>query len=49
VKNKMVLKSLSIEEKLRDFIFKRFDEKGVIFTDENQFYTNIKLVNKNFR
>jgi hypothetical protein len=46
VKNKMVLKSLSIEEKLRDFIFKRFDEKGVIFTDENQFYTNIKLVNK---
>ena len=44
----MVLKSLSIEEKLRDFIFKRFDEKGVIFTDENQFYTNIKLVNKNF-
>jgi hypothetical protein len=48
VKNKMVLKSLSIEEKLRDFIFKRFDEKGVIFTDENQFYTNIKLVKKNF-
>ena len=46
VKNKMVLKSLSIEEKLRDFIFKRFDEKGVIFTDVNQFYTNIKLVNK---
>ena len=49
VKNKMVLKSLSIEEKLRDFTFKRFDEKGVIFTDVNQFYTNIKLVNKNFR
>lgn len=48
VKNKMVLKSLSIEEKLRDFIFKRFDEKGVIFTDVNQFYTNIKLVNKKF-
>jgi hypothetical protein len=46
VKNKMVLKSLSIEEKLRDFTFKRFDEKGVIFTDVNQFYTNIKLVNK---
>ena len=48
VKNKMVLKSLSIEEKLRDFTFKRFDEKGVIFTDVNQFYTNIKLVNKKF-
>jgi hypothetical protein len=48
VKNKMVLKSLSIEEKLRDFTFKRFDEKGVTFTDVNQFYTNIKLVNKKF-
>ena len=48
VKNKMILKSLSIEEKLRDFTFKRFDEKGVIFTDVNQFYTNIKLVNKKF-
>lgn len=48
VKNKMVLKSLSIEEKLRDFTFKRFDEKGVIFTDVNQFYTNIKLAKKNF-
>jgi hypothetical protein len=46
IKNKMILKSLSIEEKLRDFTFKRFDEKGVIFTDVNQFYTNIKLVNK---
>ena len=46
--NKMILKSLSIEEKLRDFTFKRFDEKGVIFTDVNQFYTNIKLVNKKF-
>ena len=49
VKNKMVLKSLSIEEKLRDFTFKRFDEKGVTFTDVNQFYTNIKLVNKNWQ
>lgn len=48
VKNKMVLKSLSIEEKLRDFTFKRFDEKGATFTDVNAFYTNIKLVNKNF-
>lgn len=48
VKNKMVLKSLSIEEKLRDFTFKRFDEKGATFTDVNQFYTNIKLVNKKF-
>ncbi|WP_353167944.1 hypothetical protein [Flavobacterium sp.] len=48
VKNKMILKSLFIEEKLRDFTFKRFDEKGVIFTDVNQFYTNIKLVNKKF-
>jgi hypothetical protein len=48
IKNKMILKSLSIEEKLRDFTFKRFDEKGVIFTDVNQFYTNIKLVNKKF-
>jgi len=48
VKNKMVLKSLHIEEKLRDFTFKRFDEKGTIFTDVNQFYTNIKLVNKKF-
>lgn len=48
VKNKMVLKSLSIEEKLRDFTFKRFDEKGATFTDKNNFYTNIKLVNKNF-
>jgi hypothetical protein len=48
VNNKMVLKSLSVEEKLRDFTFKRFDEKGVIFTDVNQFYTNIKLVNKKF-
>jgi hypothetical protein len=48
VKNKMVLKSLSIEEKLRDFTFKRFDEKGAVFTDSNNFYTNIKLVNKKF-
>lgn len=48
VKNKMVLKSLHIEEKLRDFTFKRFDEKGAVFTDMNQFYTNIKLVNKKF-
>lgn len=48
VKNKMVLKSLAIEEKLRDFTFKRFDEKGATFTDLNQFYTNIKLVNKTF-
>ena len=48
VKNKMILKSLFIEEKLRDFTFKRFDEKGVIFSDVNQFYTNIKLVNKKF-
>ena len=47
--NKMILKSLFIEEKLRDFTFKRFDEKGVIFTDVNQFYTNIKLVNKKFQ
>ena len=45
----MILKSLFIEEKLRDFTFKRFDEKGVIFTDVNQFYTNIKLVNKKFQ
>lgn len=48
VKNKMVLKSLHIEEKLRDFTFKRFDEKGTVFTDVNHFYTNIKLVNKKF-
>lgn len=48
VKNKMVLKSLKIEEKLRDFTFKRFDEKGAIFTDTNNFYTNIKLVNKKY-
>jgi hypothetical protein len=48
VKNKMVLKSLSVEEKLRDFTFKRFDEKGVVFTDVNHFYTNIKLENKEF-
>lgn len=48
VKNKMVLKSLAIEEKLRDFTFKRFDEKGAVFTDVNHFYTNIKLVNKNY-
>lgn len=47
--NKMILKSLFIEEKLRDFTFKRFDEKGVTFTDVNQFYTNIKLVNKKFQ
>ncbi|WP_353149099.1 hypothetical protein [Flavobacterium sp.] len=46
--NKMILKSLFIEEKLRDFTFKRFDDKGVTFTDVNQFYTNIKLVNKKF-
>ena len=44
----MVLKSLTIEEKLRDFTFKRFDEKGAVFTDVNHFYTNIKLVNKKF-
>lgn len=48
VKNKMVLKSLTIEEKLRDFTFKRFDEKAAVFTDVNNFYTNIKLVNKKF-
>ena len=48
VKNKMVLKSLSIEEKLRDFTFKRFDENGSVFTDVNNFYTNIKLVNKKY-
>ena len=48
VKNKMVLKSLAIEEKLRDFTFKRFDENGVVFTDANNFYTNIKLLNKKF-
>ncbi len=48
INNKMVLKSLAIEEKLRDFTFKRFDEKGAVFTDVNQFYTNIKLVNKKF-
>lgn len=48
IKNKMILKSLSIEEKLRDFTFKRFDVKGVTFSDVNQFYTNIKLVNKKF-
>ena len=47
-KNKMVLKSLRIEEKLRDFTFKRFDEKGTTFTDVNSFYTNIKLVNKKY-
>ncbi len=44
----MVLKSLAIEEKLRDFTFKRFDEKETVFTDVNHFYTNIKLVNKNY-
>ena len=49
VKNKMILKSLNIEEKLRDFTFKRFDEKGVTFTEVNQFYTNIKLVNKKWQ
>ncbi len=48
VKNKMVLKSLAIEEKLRDFTFKRFDESGPVFTDVNNFYTNIKLVNKKY-
>lgn len=47
-KNKMVLKSLRIEEKLRDFTFKRFDEKGTTFTDVNSFYTNIKLQNKKY-
>ena len=49
VNTKMVLKALSIEEKLRDFTFKRFDEKGAVFTDVNQFYTNIKLVNKKYQ
>lgn len=49
VKSKMILKSLSIEEKLRDFTFKRFDEKGPTFTDVNHFYTNIKLVNKKYQ
>ena len=45
----MYLKSISIEEKLSYFTFKRFDEKGVTFTDVNQFYTNIKLVNKKWQ
>ncbi len=48
MKNKIVLKSLAIEEKLRDFTFKRFDENGAVFTDANNFYTNIKLLNKKF-
>lgn len=48
VKNKMILKSLSIDEKLRDFTFKRFNEKATVFSEVNQFNTNIKLVNSKF-
>lgn len=48
IKNKkMVLKTLSIEEKLKDFVFKRFEKKGVVsFEDKNNFYTSIELVNE---
>lgn len=48
VNKKMVLKQLQIEEKLRDFVFNRFDKDGVTFMDKNHFYTNIKLQNKSY-
>lgn len=48
VNKKMVLKQLQIEEKLRDFVFNRFDKDGVTFMDKNHFYTNILLENKSY-
>jgi hypothetical protein len=42
----MTLKALSIEEKLRDFLFNRYDKEGVIFTDRTNFTTSIELQNK---
>lgn len=48
VNKKMVLKHLQIEEKLRDFVFNRFDKDGVTFMDKNHFYTNILLENKSY-
>ena len=46
VNKKMALTALSIEEKLRDFLFNRFDKEGVIFTDRTNFTTSIELQNK---
>lgn len=46
VNKKMTLTALSIEEKLRDFLFNRYDKEGVIFTDRTNFTTSIELQNK---
>ena len=42
--NKIALKTLQIEEKLTDFVFKRFEKKGVVsFEEKCNFYTKIGL------
>jgi hypothetical protein len=42
-KNKVHLHSIQIEEKLQDFVFNRYDENGVVFTENNNFTTQILL------
>lgn len=46
VHKKMTLVSLSIEEKLSDFLFNRYDKEGVVFTDRTNFTTSIALQKK---
>lgn len=45
VNKKMILTALSIEEKLRDFLFNRYNKEGLIFTDRTNFTTSIELQN----
>ena len=43
IKKKMALESLTIDEKLRDFVFNRYNKEGVTYTKKTNFSTQIEL------
>lgn len=46
IKKKMALESLTIDEKLRDFLFNRYNKEGVIFSKRTNFTTKIELYHR---
>ena len=43
IKKKLALESLTIDEKLRDFVFNRYNKEGVTYTKKTNFSTQIEL------
>lgn len=46
IKKKMALESLTIDEKLRDFLFNRYTKEGVVFSKRTNFTTKIELYHR---